>query len=32
MNPRLDQSQFCRMDAREDPLNACGFQPEHALQ
>src|SRR5258708_19570531 len=20
------------MDARKDPLNACGFQPEHALQ
>src|SRR5258708_18155494 len=28
----LNQSQLRRMDARKNPLNARGFQPEHALE
>jgi len=28
----LHQSQFCGTNACEDPLNAGGFQPEHALK
>src|ERR1700724_2034048 len=27
-----NQSQFRRMNAGKNPLHACGFQPEHALE
>src|SRR6202165_6087692 len=32
MYPPLNQSQFRRMNAGKNPLHACGFQPEHALE